>query len=930
MENKSIKKIIKRIFSKKIEELKPESIRKFAPKPQNLDSAPATQRKIVPVPSNSIQEESDFQKENAVANKSKLLNRFNQKNKANKEHLKNLLTNKVEMPNETQNNSREKDKCAAQNDITDFMKSAANNDEDEDFLFGEDRDSEKADNFLNFSLKRIGTLQSGISKSNKKTFFNIDLEQFLIEKEKEKELKIQEGNLKIINTMDKINSAISERTSHFNFLPYILLLIFVSSNSLQIYFKTNDSRYLTHNYCYLISSNKFERCTIEDVCGMRTQTSIPGNERTIMLSLGNYHEIREKLKNLKFIQANITLQELKEKDWVFLEKDLNNMFEVFSTVESVYFLTRIFKAVKIDVAYLDNYILNIILYDENKQNYDIIFQDICHSWFYQEKYSLIFGILITLLVSGFLCDYYGRKKTLLLAIILQILSHAFILFIIILISNIKKEELLDSYFDPIIISILKGYGNETGRLKEIYSSVFTTLNKVYYQQTYHQKILDNYNLLNYLALSINHYSVNIVFVCCFLLAVEFALNNSQVHRNIFILLSGFPLAVLVSHIMATFCSYLVSVSISFGFVLICLFLEIFYVKESLRFYYEYGNYESMTTLLYGLVDKKDTDSVNRLDNMLIEYSNEAGQAEWNYFSCLNYSFCFDNLKKYSGEGEISSFLEMKPMSIQININSELEASTMINKRRQVESDLIAKMSNSKILKKTTINYLNVLRLIKQNKKLVSELFLVLIHVLVITCICVYDFYTFYKSYNTNEKKIYVFRINDSLISLCLCRIAGLWVFSSINKFFGMKAVNKICIIMMLFAEIFSFTYDSIESSSNLSLSLDSEVFDDKNFKNETLLLVIAHIEYFFSSGVFYSQFPLIVKFSRTIYRGVFFGGILSIISVASIFRSKYTLEIGYFHSSTIIFMVISLPLSIIIWDDIEYQIVNDWRKIKLS
>ena len=449
-----------------------------------------------------------------------------------------------------------------------------------------------------------------INKRRRKSFENDSI--FAAYEEETQRKKQNKNKTKEINKIDKIivddidniYSCLGDKSSKRYTIQQIILLVipFFTTLCHWIFLFLTKSK-LENNYCFS-DLNQLDNCLSEQIC----------QDGGSKISLIIYNDTYDVMDN--------TLTESKK----FLEemRSINSYYKNFF-VNYNYDITKDKLISSVDtIKYLDNKInFAVILTKKEKWNIFLLFSNIClrDSIYIYLLVIIIAGGAIGSIVLGILADIYGRKKIIIALLILMCCSFTVLIVItfIILNNNAKYMNEFKGKFRN-EIAYIQNAQIETSKKFEFFLPLY---------------------LVCLLVISISLRPLNKISLVLLLENSTSDLNALKNYRKYNFVTTGIPHFVAFIILVLTNNFYIFLFIFDFFFIVL-LITTIIFVNESMRYHYEYCEWNDLTNEVHSLFKINEELPVTYKNH--IEYEafriEETGQMYGNYIKRINSIFQF--------------------------------------------------------------------------------------------------------------------------------------------------------------------------------------------------------------------------------------------------------------------------------------------------
>ena len=449
-----------------------------------------------------------------------------------------------------------------------------------------------------------------INKRRRKSFENDSI--FAAYEEETQRKKQNKNKTKEINKIDKIivddidniYSCLGDKSSKRYTIQQIILLVipFFTTLCHWIFLFLTKSK-LENNYCFS-DLNQLDNCLSEQIC----------QDEGSKISLIIYNDTYDVVDN--------SLSESKK----FLEemRSINSYYKNFF-VNYNYDITKDKLISSVDtIKYLDNKInFAVILTKKEKWNIFLLFSNIClrDSIFIYLLVIIIAGGAIGSIIFGILADIYGRKKIIIALLILMCCSFTVLIVITFIILNNNAKYMNE----------FKGkFRNEIAYIQN--AQIETSKNFEFFLPLYFVCLL---------VISISLRPLNKISLVLLLENSTSDLNALKNYRKYNFVTTGIPHFVAFIILVLTNNFYIFLFIFDFFFIVL-LITTIIFVNESMRYHYEYCEWNDLTNEVHSLFKINEELPVTYKNH--IEYEafriEETGQMYGNYIKRINSIFQF--------------------------------------------------------------------------------------------------------------------------------------------------------------------------------------------------------------------------------------------------------------------------------------------------
>ena len=482
------------------------------------------------------------------------------------------------------------------------------------------------------------------------------------EEESEKKKKIKEKSKEekkidkiIVDDIENIYSCLNNRSSKRYCLQNYILIItpFFTALCHWIFLLLTKSK-TDNNYCFS-DLNQLDKCITDQICDKEgTKLNLIIYDETFEINDDSLTSSKKFIQEMKLINSqykttfmNFTYSITKDK--------------LLSSVDPIKFVEN---KLNFAVVLTKNENWNIFLYF-----YDVCLKDNIYLYLLA---IIIVGGAVGSIIFGLLADIYGRKKIIIVLIIIIWLSFSLLEVITIVLDNIRgisKKEYEKLYH------------------LELDNSLLILSIKIYSQKRtaeYFEKLVP----LFFIALLMLCLALRPLNKICFALLLENSISDLgalENFRDFSIIINGFPffLAHIILVYVNNFYYFLVVFQVIF---LALLIISILFINESMRYHYEYCEWTDLTKEIHSLFKITEELPINYKNN--IEYEafriEENRQMNGNYIKRINSIFQYVKQKLIYLKRDIrrnSSFI-IKKEEVKFNpliILTSLSANRVFNR-----------------------------------------------------------------------------------------------------------------------------------------------------------------------------------------------------------------------------------------------------------
>ena len=631
---------------------------------------------------------------------------------------------------------------------------------------------------------------------------------------KDKDKKEKKIDKIIVDDIENIYSCLTDRSSKkYSMQNVILLMIPFFTTLCHWIFLFLTKAKIENNYCYS-DLNQLENCLETQIC----------KNSAAKINLMIYNDT-----------FDITEKSLSEsKKFIEEMKSINSNYKSFF-MSSYYNISKDKLLSSVDpIKYLDNKINFVVILTKKEQwNIFLLFSNIClkDDIYIHLLVIIIVGGGIGSIIFGLLADIYGRKKIINILLLLICFSFAFLIAITFLIQN-KEDNYKKEFNDVFHLSVDENQ-------KRNYENVYTK-----------QKMGE------YFGSKIPLYFVSLLLLCVALrplnkISLALLLENSisDLHvlenfRKYSFVTTGIPhfLAFIILVLTNNFFIFLIVFEF---FFLILLIASILFVNESMRYHYEYCEWNDLTNEVHSLFKITEELPINYKNN--IEYEafriEENRQMNGNYIKRIN---------------SIFQYVKQKLIYLKRDIRRN---SSFIIKKEEVK-----------------FNPLIILTSLSANRVFNRLKFLLLIILFIIYIQIFFVERELVEVPFLKLSDLYLDRNNNFIIN---SKFFMLMIIAFISNYFYYMCYRISCFKLVFYPSLVFLTlllivYHYISGkSSEIPINLNFTNFNmvDYNSKRKlpTNVVTALFFIYFFLIGINFYINILVTKITKTLYRGSLFG-----------------------------------------------------------
>ena len=645
------------------------------------------------------------------------------------------------------------------------------------------------------------------------TFDNFDNE--LLQKKKSNkriENKKKTSTKIIVDDIDNIYSNLGNKISwRYHIQMIFLLIIAFFVNVCRWLFLFISKEKLENNFCFS-KLNQFDNCNSEQICN---------NNEKLNILLYNY---TFEIKNNSLTEHQIFLEEM---------RIINEYYKSFF-VSHNYQISKEKLLSSLDMVKYVSDKINFAIILGKKEKWDIFlkFASLCH-----KENSYFYGIIIIIssgifgsLLFGLLADIYGRKK--IIIILLLLITSCFICFSIL---SFEIEYKTDYYKNE--------YINNNDYLNQTHYDILSTIYSQHKTSQYFEKIFPKF-LISLVLISVALRPLGKITLALLLENSISELNVLENFRDYTFFTTGLPplFTFLIFVVVNNFLTTIIIMSAISLILFVCSFLLI---NESMRYHYEYSEWKDLTEEVEKLFKVNDVISIN--------YKNKI---EFEAFRLEENRLLRGNLVK-----KINSVFDLVKQRI-ISLNRDIRRnSNFIIKKEEVK-----------------FNPLIVYTSISANR-VFNRLKSLMVIILIIIYVQVY--FVEKEMINIpffNKSDLYFgihnnYIINSNYFILVLVTFISNYFFYFCYRFslFKMTFYFSLIVVTFLFILYHFLTYDSNDFPIDINQTnfhmLDYHYKTNRKYKTNVLLFFI----HFFLNGTNFYINLLVIKLTKTLYRCSLFG-----------------------------------------------------------
>ena len=631
-------------------------------------------------------------------------------------------------------------------------------------------------------------------------------------KEKKKEdVKI---NKIIVDDIENIYSCLGDKSSKKYSLQNVVLLMipFFTTLCHWIFLFLTKSK-LENNYCFS-SLNQLDNCLESQICENEGE------------------KIRLIIYNDTFAVEDNSLSESKK----FIEemKSINSYYKTFF-MSYYYNMTKDKLLSTVDpIKYVDDKInFVVILTKKEKWNIFLLFSNMClkDNIYLYLLVIIIAGGAIGSIVFGLLADIYGRKKLIISLLFLICFGFAFLIAITFLIQY-KHDNFINEFRDKIKADLSIDQKNN-------YENIYANLKMAEYFE-----FMAPLYLVSLLILTLALRPINKISLALLLENSTSDLAALENFRKYNFVTTGIPhfLSFIILVLINNFYVFLIVFEF---FFIVLLIVSILFINESMRYHYEYCEWNDLTNEVYSLFKINEELPINYKNN--IEY--EAFRIEENRQMNGNYIKRINSIFQYVKE-------RLTYLKRDIRRNS-----SFIIKKEEVK-----------------FNPLIILTSLSANRVFNRLKFLLLIILFIIYIQIFFVERELVEAPFMKISELYLDIHNNYIVN---SNFFILMIMALISNFFYYMCYRISCFKLVFYPSLVILTlllviYHYVSgNSSEIPVNLNFANFNMQDFNSRRKLpyntIVVLFFIYFFLIGINFYINILVTKITKTLYRGSLFG-----------------------------------------------------------
>jgi len=716
-------------------------------------------------------------------------------------------------------------------------------------------------------------LNAGISKIFKKS----DKKPSLSFEEKE--------NMIIISKIDNIYNNIKEEPKYFIMIRYIFVFYFMFCYSLIWVQYTITADQKNNSYCFDRISNSFEICDYNAYCNDEFDNSI----KIFILSTD---------PTLPDIDTKIETYRINQKYREFFIKD----FAVYKK-KNYNILNEYKKVVK---SYL------VVIQITNFENFDLLitFRQYCARINNLVIFvlGLFFGITVSAFTVGFVSDVLGRKKVLIFSAFVA--GVASILLSTLTISLLQAPNFNNKPYNELKNQYHKMLNLDEFRIDEVYMNKFEEIVKEVYSNKAIRSASKDFFVLFYGLQGVIMFAISGSINIALSFLLENSINESYIFLNYFLFILSNPLGYFLQYIITTKSNNFYYLYIIIGICFILLgFFTIFFLYESPRYNFEFGEYNEITKLF-----RKEV-KTSEIDHLYIKLDNQS--------QVLHYNKLHVNELKLGNKNKIYNIFKL--------IFSRLCCYGHQKQKQKIQMDLIDK--DYCVIKKEDMimNPLVLWATVFSIKSISNNYVMIICFVVNVSTLYSIVMNGLMKPYLINRADIYLstYIVNSwQFIITCTIVISDV-IYYGILKFFGHEYILFISFSMCC---IFAFLNELLNVYFYYPEDLNDNINSVSNFNktNGDALKITTIIVFFFSNGLYFIMFFYLIKFTKTAYRCFFLGLFMFFHYFSLLFGNLIVLYFDKSFFYVAILSALGFVNTYFMYTDFEFSIISDYRKLDVN
>ena len=637
---------------------------------------------------------------------------------------------------------------------------------------------------------------------------------------KEKAIKKSVDKKYIVCNIENIYANLNQHSIKYTLSQVLLLLMvfFIGCNNWYFIFLGRSK--LERNYCYS-KLNQFDSCSKEEICedyGTKFDILLFDDE-PIMTNNDKYYHSHE-----YFIEENNIIN---QKYRPFFFKHYNELSN-----------KKVFSKLQINTIQKEKTNFAIILTNQERWNIFYKYFSMCES----DRYYIILAAIICLggvifsILLGFLADYIGRKVTVQVSLILIVISTFLIDCFCFYIDNSSYD---DEYNNKYHNDISNG----------------VSMKLLYNQEKKRNFFKRNFVLVLFGNLILNGSTWSLLKNCLILL-VENCTSELEVlikYRQFHFIYNGLP-PFCIMFIINTLNDYTDSMLLNFIYILLLTICSFFLLDESVRYYYEYCEWGKLSNIIFKffkvsphlkLTNKAELENVIREEN---KKNFSKSIIKINQFKAKN-----ENKKK---KNSYLNEIKLKHSIINRNVKRRIEFVIKLDETRKYPTLIYSFLSSNRTFQNSKWLLIIVVIL------LYLQLFLIEKEMVEAPFFTVTDLYL---DYHHN------YIINSCFFILIIVLLFSNYLYYALYRINCFKTVIVFSLIMLsICLTSYHFTVINIKETP-IDLNQYNynmfQIYQRDKYPKKAIAILFSG--YFFLNGVIMYINLLMLKISKTIYRGIY-------------------------------------------------------------
>ena len=660
---------------------------------------------------------------------------------------------------------------------------------------------------------------------NNSLFFDDEEEIPKTKEKKKKEEKIKEKRY-IVDNIENILTKLTKPKKKLIIQEVLLHTIVLLVCIYYWIFLLLTTTKFEQNYCYT-NENQFDSCSFEEICEY------------------NENKINIILYNSTFNYHNNTFKNFH--DLLYEENKIINEYYRPFFLRYSQLLTKYKLFVKMQMFSMTDKI-NFAIFLIHKEKWNIFFRyfSFCHFEYYYIMIIIMiaFGGGVGSILFGTLSDIFGRVKIIRITLCISSFATLFIFLIGLSFDNYYKIELKKFNENYKIIGDDSSYSN-------IISNLFA--------QNSVRELFNNYFIIFLINIFILSSGLWPLLKSCMALLLENSKNDLEVlinFRKYNFTFGGLP-PIVTSLIFINVNNFTLSFLILSILNIITLICSFFFLEESMRYYYEYCEWEKLTQVLLNLYDNNISDFRTLNKKELKEFKKEEKIKEYNNMLKKNKTFI-----EYNNDDSEKTILYYTKSFF----NDIVDKNIALTRNLKRDTDFIIKLNDVKSNPFLILTSLNSNHYLRKSKLLIFIILIILYIVMDLMqkelleppFLTVKDFYI--DSYCN-------YILNSIFFSYLVINVLSNYFFYFFLRIDCFKtiiiyALMFICITLIVYHYFIIKEGDPLMDLNQYNFYMMTCYYRDMR---NSLLLIIIYLIYFALNGVVFYIYLLILKISKTIY-----------------------------------------------------------------